>query len=37
MNLGRRRTIPAGALIHRSVYQRAGYKPDLPPDAVPVD
>ena len=37
MNLARRRTIPQGAMIHRSVYQRAGYKPDLPPDAVPVD
>jgi uncharacterized protein (DUF2235 family) len=37
MNLGRRRTIPPGSLIHRSVFERANYKPDLPPDAVPVD
>jgi uncharacterized protein (DUF2235 family) len=37
MNLGRRRTIPAGALIHRSVTQRTDYKPQLPPDAVIVD
>ena len=37
MNLARRRTIPRGALIHRSVYQRTGYKPELPDGATPVD
>jgi uncharacterized protein (DUF2235 family) len=31
MNLFRRRTIDPGASIHESVYQRAGYAPDLPP------
>jgi hypothetical protein len=31
MNLFRRRTIDPGASIHESVYQRAGYSPDLPP------
>jgi hypothetical protein len=37
MNLAKRRTIPPRSLIHRSVYQRKDYKPELPPDAVPVD
>ena len=36
MNLGRRRTIPAGALIHESVYQRDDYRPKLPDDAIKV-
>jgi uncharacterized protein (DUF2235 family) len=35
-NLGRHRTIPPGSLIHQSVYDRAGYKPVLPPDGIPV-
>ncbi len=34
MNLGRRRTIPAGALVHESAYLRgAEYQSRLPPDA----
>lgn len=38
MNLGRRRVLPPGALIHRSVTQRTGYKPpNLPMDAIIVD
>jgi uncharacterized protein (DUF2235 family) len=36
MNLGCQRTIPAGALIHESVYQRHGYQPKLPDDAIKV-
>jgi uncharacterized protein (DUF2235 family) len=36
-NLGRRRTIPPGSLVHQSAYARAnGYKTRLPPDAIPV-
>lgn len=36
-NLGRRRTIPPGALIHQSAYDRGGdYKSRLPPDGIPV-
>jgi uncharacterized protein (DUF2235 family) len=35
-NLGRRRTIPRGSLVHESVFQRANYKPQLPPDVTPV-
>jgi uncharacterized protein (DUF2235 family) len=35
-NLGRRRTIPPGSLIHESAYQRGGdYKSRLPPDGKP--
>ncbi len=38
MNLGRPRTIPSGALIHRSAYQRGDdYKKKLPPDGIQVD
>jgi uncharacterized protein (DUF2235 family) len=33
-NLGRRRTIPKGSLIHESVFLRKDYHPDLPNDAV---
>jgi uncharacterized protein (DUF2235 family) len=33
MNLYRRRTIPAGSLIHNSVFQRGGYDSLLPEDA----
>ncbi len=37
MNLFRRRTIPPGALIHRSAYERGpAYTARLPPDGVPV-
>jgi uncharacterized protein (DUF2235 family) len=37
MNLGRRRTIPPGSLIHQSAYDRTGgYKARLPADGVPV-
>jgi uncharacterized protein (DUF2235 family) len=37
MNLFRRRTIPPGALIHKSVFQRGPeYVKRLPPDAVPI-
>jgi uncharacterized protein (DUF2235 family) len=37
MNLGRRRTIPPGSLIHQSAYDRKDdYKARLPPDGVPV-
>jgi uncharacterized protein (DUF2235 family) len=35
-NLGRRRTIPNGSLVHISIYQRVGYTPSLPSDAMPV-
>jgi uncharacterized protein (DUF2235 family) len=35
-NLGRRRTIPPGSLIHESAYKRGGdYAKRLPPDAIP--
>ncbi len=30
MNLFRRRTVPPGALVHTSVFQRRGYRPALP-------
>lgn len=33
MNLFRRRTVPAGSLVHGSVWRRNGYAPKLPPDA----
>jgi uncharacterized protein (DUF2235 family) len=36
MNRYRPRTIPPGSLIHTSVYERAGYNPPLPNDAVRV-
>ena len=37
MNLGRRRTIPPGSLIHSSAFQRGGdYQARLPSDAIPV-
>jgi uncharacterized protein (DUF2235 family) len=37
MNLGRRRTIPSGSLIHQSAYDRTGnYKARLPADGVPI-
>jgi uncharacterized protein (DUF2235 family) len=37
-NLGRRRTIPAGSLIHRSAYERGpDYRTRLPSDAAFVD
>jgi hypothetical protein len=35
-NLGRRRMIPPGSLIHESAYKRgADYAKRLPPDAIP--
>jgi uncharacterized protein (DUF2235 family) len=39
MNLYRRRSVPAGALVHKSVFARDGgrYKQRLPSDAIPVD
>jgi hypothetical protein len=37
MNLGRRRTIPPGSLIHQAAYQRGGeYLKRLPADATKV-
>lgn len=37
MNLGRRRTIPPGSLVHQSAYDRAGgYAKRLPPDVIRV-
>ena len=37
MNLGRRRTMPAGSMVHESVFQRAGdYKARLPPGVIQV-
>ena len=37
-NLGRRRTIPSRAMVHRSVYERGEeYAKRLPPDAISVD
>jgi hypothetical protein len=37
MNLFRRRTIPAGSLVHESAYLRgAEYAQHIPPGAIPV-
>jgi uncharacterized protein (DUF2235 family) len=37
MNLGRRRTLPPGSLIHKAAFERTGgYAERLPADAIPV-
>jgi uncharacterized protein (DUF2235 family) len=37
MNLGRRRTIPPGSLVHQSAFNRGGgYNTRIPADAIPV-
>jgi hypothetical protein len=37
LNLGRRRTVPQGSLVHWSVFARANYTPKLPSNVVRVE